>query len=393
MRSVLFCNELFGLGHLRISAALGGALAAHDENSTALIVTGLASHQPGQLQPRVDVVKLPCAPMSVDRRWGATAFAQAAQLALTPAEIGNLRGELSLALVKAIDPDVVVVDYVPFGRCGELRAALEWLRGHGRATTALGLRDFDDPADLDEVWSQQLAQSICRFYDLGLVYNDHEIDDIRLARLRTAGLPIRRTGLVSAPLPPVERPSLGRGYLLVTGGGGFDAFPLLDAVIAALATDPTPVPAMFVAGPMMPPGQLSRLRERAETIGARVDRERHDMESVLAGARAVIAMAGYCTVAEILGSGRPALLVPRATPRHEQLERARYWAATGHVQMLELAQLEPARLARAISELLERQPIPAEPLTGATRAAQILAGEVAQRDAADRTRAAGSAAG
>jgi predicted glycosyltransferase len=83
-------------------------------------------------------------------------------------------------------------------------------------------------------------------------------------------------------------------------------------------------------------------------------------------------MAGYCTVAEILSSGKPALLVPRAAPREEQLNRARRLAAAGRVDMLDPRAAGPTELRQAIDRLLDRPPVVQEPPTGATDAAAIL---------------------
>jgi hypothetical protein len=140
VRSVLFCNEVLGLGHLRRSLAIADALAARDEHSLALVVTGFAGYSGARLPPRVDVLKLPVTPVSVDRAWSATALAQPAQLSISPDQVMALRAELSLAAVRVLDPDVVVVDYAPLGRWQELRPALDWLRARGRSTVALGLR-------------------------------------------------------------------------------------------------------------------------------------------------------------------------------------------------------------------------------------------------------------
>jgi predicted glycosyltransferase len=63
-------------------------------------------------------------------------------------------------------------------------------------------------------------------------------------------------------------------------------------------------------------------------------------------------MAGYNTVCEVLSSGRPAILVPRATPVLEQLIRARRFARMGCVDMVEPAQLTPGRLIRKVLDVL-----------------------------------------
>ena len=58
------------------------------------------------------------------------------------------------------------------------------------------------------------------------------------------------------------------------------------------------------------------------------------MEKLIAGARAVVGMGGYNTFCEILSFDKPALIVPRITPREEQLIRARRAAELGLIDML-----------------------------------------------------------
>ena len=373
MRSVLFSNEVVGLGHLRISLSLARALAGMDEDSTALVVTGYAGADEIRLPPRVSVLRLPAAPVSADPRWGTTALAGAAPLDPSPEQVLGERGERALRAVREIDPHVVVVDYTPLGRGGDLRAALEWLRESARSVVALGLRDFDDDEELRSSWDGDVVKSVRRLYDLALIYNDGEVDDVRLQALRTAGVVIHRTGLVGEPTADAGPEDVGDGYLLVTAGGGIDAVALLELVLDALRIRPLAIPALLVAGPMMPVTELARLRDRARGVGARVEHSRSDMDRVLAGARAIVSMAGYATVAEILASGKPALLVPRSSPREEQLNRARYWAGLGRVRMLAPERADPVSLAGAIAELLTLGPGTGLPLCGANDVANILA--------------------
>ena len=259
--------------------------------------------------------------------------------------VGSLRAELSLAAVEQMRPDVAVVDYKPFGRGEDLRPALERLRAGGDCTVALGLWETDDAAErLREQWTPELGQAVAELYDLALVYGPSRPDDARVERLRESGVPVHNTRLVGA-VPAEHGPSdLGSGYLLATTGGGADGFPLLDALLAALRARPLGIPAVLVTGPLMDPGEIARLREAAAGLDARVQEFRTDMDAVLAGARGVVSMAGYNTVAEVLASGKPALLVPRVFPREEQLNRARRLAAAGRVSMLTPDELDPTTM-------------------------------------------------
>ncbi len=107
-------------------------------------------------------------------------------------------------------------------------------------------------------------------------------------------------------------------------------------MIRAYETDPLlPHRAVLLLGPFMPVEQRLAFQARVErdprlqaiTFEARV-------EAFFQQARAVVAMGGYNTFCEILSFGKPALLVPRTTPRLEQYLRAERAQALGLVRML-----------------------------------------------------------
>jgi predicted glycosyltransferase len=68
----------------------------------------------------------------------------------------------------------------------------------------------------------------------------------------------------------------------------------------------------------------------------------------------VIAMGGYNTVSEILSSEKPALIVPRVSPRREQLVRAERMRDLGLFDMLHPDNVSPA----TIGEWLAREVAP-----------------------------------
>jgi predicted glycosyltransferase len=112
-----------------------------------------------------------------------------------------------------------------------------------------------------------------------------------------------------------------------------------------------------------------------------VETFRPGLDGVMAGSRGVVAMAGYNTVSELLRTGRPALLVPRTEPSHEQALRAELLREAGRVQVLYPHELEPHRLRSELTRLL------ATPLQqpraddgGAARAADVLAELAAAAD-------------
>ena len=81
-----------------------------------------------------------------------------------------------------------------------------------------------------------------------------------------------------------------------------------------------------------------------------------DLAELVAAADAVVSMAGYNTVCEILGSGRPAVVVPRVELIREQLMRAEAMRRRGLLRMIHPDDLTPARLLREVIDLLEQPP-------------------------------------
>ncbi|MGL5116812.1 MAG: glycosyltransferase family protein, partial [Beijerinckiaceae bacterium] len=130
-------------------------------------------------------------------------------------------------------------------------------------------------------------------------------------------------------------------YTLVTAGGGGDGAPMFDAVLRAHRTlDNDRKPLLMVLGPYMRSEEREALRREAEGLDdiRMIDfHNRH--EALMARASAVISMAGYNTFCEILSLNKRAILMPRTTPRREQIIRAERAEALG------LAAIAPPELA------------------------------------------------
>src|SRR5438105_12585748 len=117
-RVLLFVHDGYGLGHLQRMARIAAALQGP---SATLLVTG---HRDA-----ATLVRHPCEvlllPSWVGLRphraavWGRELWMQA-----TLAEALQFRSELFSSVVKAFDPDAILVDYLPFGIADELRSGL-----------------------------------------------------------------------------------------------------------------------------------------------------------------------------------------------------------------------------------------------------------------------------
>jgi predicted glycosyltransferase len=120
----------------------------------------------------------------------------------------------------------------------------------------------------------------------------------------------------------------------------------------------------------MPARKRRKLFRKAKKVPAveMIEFDSH-MENLIAEAKGVVAMGGYNTFCEILSFDKPAIVVPRMTPREEQLIRARRAAELGLIEMLLPEQAGDAKLfAAALQALPNRtrpsQAVPDLPLEG-----------------------------
>ena len=95
----------------------------------------------------------------------------------------------------------------------------------------------------------------------------------------------------------------------------------------------------------------------------------------------VVSMGGHSTICEILSFARPAIIVPRAAPRREQLIRAEGLSHRGLVRMIHPDELTADRLSQELERLLEGRITDAAPvrLDGAAATAAELDVLLAQR--------------
>ncbi|MGL6183589.1 MAG: glycosyltransferase, partial [Aestuariivirga sp.] len=135
---------------------------------------------------------------------------------------------------------------------------------------------------------------------------------------------------------------------------------------------------VIVLGPYMPARQRRKLMKKGMKLASvKIIEFDNQMEDLVAGAKAVVAMGGYNTYCEILSFDKPALIVPRTVPRQEQLIRARRAAELGLIDMLLPEEAADAhRLAEALKALPARpRPSQSQPklrLEGLMRISEIV---------------------
>jgi predicted glycosyltransferase len=379
VRFLLYSHDTFGLGHLRRALALATHFTATLPNAEVLIVTGSPLAHSFALPPRTDYVKLP----AVTKLSSGTYRAR--NLDLEFAAIRDLRATLLRETARAYRPNVFLVDHAPQGLKGEVLPTLALLRDtQPQCLRVLGLRDIMDASYVvRQAWREEgIYQTLEHDYDLVLVYGSQKLYDIGAEyalpasvdrRVRYCGYldRVADEDTLDAPtrLDPrafalrYELFSSADRLVALTAGGGGDAFPLMHAYLLGLQRLPAlPFASVLLTGPLMAEAEQRELRDLAATLPAgtvRIESFLSDPLPLLRAADLVVAMAGYNTTCELLALRQRALLVPRATPRQEQLIRASLLARHGLVQMLHPDMLTPETLIERVQQSL-LQPRPQE---------------------------------
>ncbi|MEP2716066.1 hypothetical protein [Pseudophaeobacter sp.] len=357
-RVMLYSHDTFGLGHLRRSRALAGAITSADPSASALILTGSPVAGRFAFPTRVDHMRLPGVIKRSDGSYASRTMGMSIE------ETTELRSGLIRSMAEQFEPDVLIVDKEPTGFRGELLPALEFLADQGRCKLVLGLRDvLDEPEVLAEEWARKEAiEATETFYDeiwvygLASIYNPTQGLNLSPAaqnRMYWTGYLRRDLGAWDAPQ---EQP-----YVLITPGGGGDGAMMVDLVLSAYEQNPDLSPrAVLVYGPFLSGETREAFEARVEALQGRVTSVGFEsrIENLFSGAQGVVCMGGYNTFCEVLSFDKPAVIVPRTTPRLEQWIRASRAEELGLVAMLDETRdgWTPEAMTRAIAALENQKP-------------------------------------
>ena len=372
LRFLFYCHDTFGLGHVRRALSLAAYFTETLPNAEVLIATGSTLAHSFTLPARTDYIKLPAV-----TKLNSGAY-QARSLDMDFAAIRDLRAALLLEIARAYRPNVFLVDHAPQGLKGEVLATLDLLQSEQpECLRVLGLRDIVDASDIiRKSWTQDGVYSTLEdSYDLILVYGSQKIYDIGKEyalpamvdrRVRYCGYLNRLAGGKSASgttqMDPAAlalrrelSPTTERLVVLTAGGGG-DGFPFMHTYLSGLQRLPSiPFVSVLLTGPLMAADEQRKLQQLADNLPTgmvRLESFRPDPLPLLRAADLVVSMAGYNTTCELLALRQRVLLVPRTTPRQEQLIRASLLAKYGLVRVLSLEQLTPDKLIASVQQLL-----------------------------------------
>jgi predicted glycosyltransferase len=341
LRVALYSHDTCGLGHFRRNLVIARALRAH-LGANVLLLSGIREAGSFPVEKGIDTLHLPALTKIDNLNY------RPRRLEVGLERLVRLRSETLYAALMAFRPDAFIVDNVPRGAVGELEKSLRTLRSGGHTYTVLGLRDvLDAPENVQREWlkPENLA-AIRDLYDSVWVYGDPQVYDV--ANEYDFPEDIRRSIRFTGYLHPLaDREPLdstlvraGEEPDICVVGGGHDGEELATVFADACAVDHRP--GMVLSGPFMGESATRRLAEHPEIS---VRRFVPDPIPLYHGARSIVSMGGYNTVMELIALGQRALIVPRVSPRQEQLVRATALSERGLVDLLHPDELSPERIA------------------------------------------------
>jgi len=380
-RLLMYSQDGTGLGHLRRSFNIATELRRRNPRCDVLIVADSPAVSIVGCAPGIDLVKLPTI-----LKTGTTTWASAT-LSMPARRLVQMRAQLMLHAFTEFAPDAVLVDHMPVGALGELKPVLDSAIARARPPRLfLGLRDIlDRPERIRRAWRQTGAYDYLPAYDAVLIYGSRSVFDATSAYGLTDAQAIEYCNYVARPrraVAPTDMPAAP--FMLMMGGGGGDAYPLASAFADATRAvhEVTGAAAVILPGPNMSAAEAARLVRRAPR-SVRVVTGCPDAAGWIPGAAALVTMAGYNSLCEVLAWEKKAVVVPRTGPSAEQRMRSTLFSRRSLIRAIQPERLTAERLGARLNRLLAEEDVPnlanIPPLNGAQRAAETLLDRVQAR--------------
>jgi predicted glycosyltransferase len=358
---LMYSHDTYGLGHIRRTMAIASQLKSPHIN--ILILTGSPIAGRFSFPEQIDFVRIPGMIKKTNDEY------LPLSIKINPRHALDIRKKIITATAKAFQPHLFIVDKEPLGLKKEVLSTLKWIRRClPRTQTILGLRDIMDDAEIvKKDWTEKgVYESLEKLYTEIWVYGRQDFYD----PVREYDIPeetskkIQFTGYIPRKIPSKEavrklRKDLGvrkdEKLVVVTTGGGGDGSAVMDTYLAMLEFESKPLPfkSILITGPFMPREERKRIFKRAKPLGIQTFHFYRQMEKLFAAADMAVSMGGYNTLCEILSQRTINLVIPRETPRKEQLIRAKAFQSHNLLDYIPWCDLTAKNLRNKIFKMLD----------------------------------------
>ncbi len=357
---MMYSDDIFGLGHLRRNTTIASRFVREVPGSSVLMLTGLPSGCFFEVPDGVDFIKLPSV-SKVD-----TGIYETRTLHVSQNTMKSLRAAIIEKAARLFNPDILLVDHMPVGIWGELLPTLQMLKAQRNPPMiVLGLRDIlDAPTVTRRLWQANgVYEAITQYYDSVLIYGCQKVFDTSALYGLEDGLAskVNYCGYLCAEDSYQSRNEVremlqlaDRKFVVVTAGGGHDAYRMMESCMAAvrLMASEMNLHALFITGPLMDRQHREDLTKQSLGLPIQVISHVTDPLSYMNAADLVLTMAGYNSLIEAIHLRKKTLVIPRQGPSAEQRLRTEIFARLGLVQAVDPRRATPPDLARCIVESL-----------------------------------------
>ena len=304
-RVLLFCHDGMGLGHLRRISRLAQALQRF---MSTLVVTGMREAT-WIVPPDCGLVVLP--DWDGIHKGRAMRRGRAPWIDIADSEAVAFRSDVIHNLAFLFKPDLLIVDYLPYGQRGELERLLSE-KGPIHYFLHRGFADKSDALVLTGLATQRIGET----YQRVLVACDSRLIDVARedGYSSEAASKITYVGFIGPDCDAVAHSS--PAMIVCSGGGGNRAEELMRACVKVAEQNPE-LPFTVVLGPrstLLPPSLPAP--SNCKVLGTLTNLpELHSKASV------VISSGGYNSLMEAAFGGARVIVFPSATGDDDEQRR------------------------------------------------------------------------
>lgn len=347
MQILIVVTHLLGTGHLRRSINLSQAFVASG-HSVTLVSGGLPVKNFDTTG--LSLVQLP--PLCSDGT-NFTRLLNAEGVVADESYLDARQNQLT-ALLKSLQPDVIITELFPFGRrmlrrefMGLLQAAKEL---PNVPVILSSVRDIL-AAPSSEKKVQQTEALIANYYDAVVVHSDQAktpldvswpVTDLIRQKLFYTGYVAQSVGDYSGKQVSAE--------VVVSAGGGSVGRHIYETAVEAARLSPDSQWRLLVGGSDARE-EVARLKALAAGSATVIEPNRPDFRELLSSASCSVSMCGYNTAIDLLLTGTPGVLIPfDAGGEQEQTLRAASLSEHPAYSLLLAKDLTPESLCLAVTQ-------------------------------------------
>lgn len=357
MRITMYWHNGRSLGHTAEVAKISHAISKGMPDDHLVGISG-AYKGLDMLSDKMDIVKLPgFANFDKLSGWNYTG-----KQGMQPEELFKCRSELLNCFMRNYEPDLFMVNHVPYGLYDELKPTLELPKKGKRLLTLRGIL-FDREKTNREYFKGDAEKWINEKYDALFVHIDPNIFSLE----ENYDIPkelaekIQYTGYLTCKSDITKeqaRNMLGldsdKHIVVASMGGGQGAIDIWKNVLEALKCNADAYDEAYViTGPYLEQEDYDFLKECESSVkGLNVIKYTNNMIAWMKACDLFIGAAGSNMIGEVLATECNSILIPRQVREVEQHVHSRILSDKGIVRMCELKDVLDGELTKLVNKAL-----------------------------------------